>query len=44
MIDFTILLALASLGHRAHRATQMTEQYPWAFEPASPLSWRARKS
>ncbi|MFA5951120.1 MAG: DUF6867 family protein [Hyphomicrobium sp.] len=43
VIDFAILLALSYLGHRAHRAHQMTLQYAWAFEPATPLSWRPRK-
>jgi len=43
VVDFAILLALANLGHRAHRAREMTEQYAWAFEPAAPLSWRPRK-
>jgi hypothetical protein len=42
LVDFVLLAALALLGHRARRTRHMTEQYPWMFERASPLTWRDR--
>ena len=42
-ITFLILALIALIGHRARRARHMSEQYPWLFERASPLGWRARE-
>lgn len=44
LIDAALLLAIALLGHRATRARQMGAQYPWAFERAGILGWRARSN
>ena len=38
--DTLYLLAVASLGFRATRTTQMVRQYPWLYERTGPLSWR----
>lgn len=43
LIDFLILAALAQLGYRLRRTTQMTRQYPWLYERSSPISWRLRR-
>lgn len=40
LIDVAILLALAFLGYRLRRATQMARQYPWLYEKTSPVTWR----
>jgi len=42
LVEFVLLLAIATLGFRALRRRQMTHQYDWMFEPAGPLAWRAR--
>jgi hypothetical protein len=35
------MIAVAALGYRAMRATQMATQYSWAYE-SSGLNWRAK--
>jgi hypothetical protein len=42
VIGALILLAFAALAYRATLARRMVRQYPWLYEPAGPLSWRAR--
>jgi hypothetical protein len=44
LVDFVILVAATMLGYRLMRAEQMTSQYPWLYERAGPLSWRARRT
>ena len=44
LVDAAILVALALIGHRLARASQMTVQYPWAFERSGPLTWRRREN
>jgi hypothetical protein len=43
LVDFVILIAASLLGYRLMRVGQMTGQYPWLYEKAGPLAWRARK-
>jgi hypothetical protein len=35
-----IVVALAILGYRLTRVTQMVTQYPWLYERVGPLAWR----
>lgn len=42
LIDVAILFALALIGYRSRRATQMARQYPWLYDKTSPLSWRTK--
>jgi hypothetical protein len=42
IVDTIILLILGSLGYRYTRTRQMTTQYHWLYEKASPLSWKPR--
>jgi Domain of unknown function (DUF6867) len=44
LVDFVILLALASLGYRVTRTQQMVGQYSWLYRKSSPISWRNRES
>ena len=37
-----IVVALALLGYRLTRVSQMVTQYPWLYERAGPLSWRSK--
>lgn len=41
-IDTAALLAIALVSFRHSRARAMVRQYPWLYEPAGPLRWRAR--
>lgn len=41
-VDVMVLLVIGALGWWRTRAVQMVRQYPWLFEPAGPLGWRAR--
>ena len=43
VVDTLILIALGILGYRYTRTNQMTTQYSWLYEKASPLSWKSRK-
>ena len=42
LIDSASLLGIALLAWRLARARKMVSQYPWLYERAGPLSWRAR--
>lgn len=42
LVDTVILMAVAFLGWRHTRTTQMTTQYRWLYERSGPLSWKAR--
>lgn len=42
LVDYAVLLALASLGYRVTRTSQMVRQYRWLYERTSPVSWRER--
>jgi hypothetical protein len=44
LIDFVVLLALASMGYRLTRTIQMVGQYSWLYARSGPLSWRARQA
>jgi hypothetical protein len=41
-VDTAVFMIVAILGYRFTRTVQMTTQYRWLYEKASPLSWRAR--
>lgn len=43
LVEFVLLLSVATLGFRMLRRQQMTHQYDWMFEPAGPLAWRMRR-
>jgi hypothetical protein len=43
LVDFLVLLALASLAYRVTLAHKMVNQYPWLYERAGLFTWR-RKS
>lgn len=40
LVDFAVVVALATLGYRVVRARQMTTQYRWLYEKTGPFSWR----
>lgn len=42
VVEFVLLLSIATLGFRAVRRRQMTVQYGWLFEEAGPMAWRPR--
>ncbi len=42
VVEFILLTAIATLGYRALRRRQMTQQYGWLYEPAGLLAWRER--
>jgi small-conductance mechanosensitive channel len=42
VVDTILLGAGAWLGHQFTRTNQMTRQYYWLYEKASPLSWRSK--
>jgi hypothetical protein len=42
VVDFIVLAALASLGFRISKTSQMIGQYSWLYARQSPLSWRQR--
>ncbi len=41
-VQTLVILAFALLGYRMTRTSQMTTQYPWAYERTGPLSWRQK--
>lgn len=43
LVDLAIVLAVALLGHRYTRTSQMARQYRWMIERTGPLSWRERR-
>jgi hypothetical protein len=42
LTDTLFLCAVGCLGWRVTRTTQMVTQYPWLYERAGPLNWRAK--
>ena len=42
LVDFVILLAIASLGFRITRVGQMVTQYRWLYERSGPFAWKKR--
>lgn len=42
IVDTLVLMALAFLGYRLTLSRQMVKQYPWLYEPAGPLGWKAK--
>jgi small-conductance mechanosensitive channel len=40
--DTVVLAIMAWLGYQYTRTNQMTRQYYWLYEKASPLSWRSK--
>ncbi|MBO0344913.1 hypothetical protein J0X15_06775 [Roseibium sp. CAU 1637] len=42
LVDYVVLGAIALLGWRLARTTQMTTQYVWLYEKTSPFSWRLK--
>jgi len=40
LLDATVVILFALLGHRWRRTEQMTSQYYWLYERTGPLSWR----
>ena len=42
LIDFAVLLALASLAYRLTLAHKMVAQYPWLYERAGLFAWRQK--
>ncbi|MGH6761239.1 MAG: DUF6867 family protein [Phyllobacterium sp.] len=41
--DTIMLMIFGFLGYRYTRTKQMTRQYNWIYEKASPFTWRERK-
>jgi hypothetical protein len=37
-----VLMAMAMLGYRLTRATQMVTQYPWLYDRSGPFGWRSK--
>ena len=44
LVTYVLLLAVACLGFRWMRTTQMVTQYRWLYERTSLLTWRERLS
>lgn len=42
LFDTVFFLITAYLGYRYTRTNQMTRQYHWLYEKASPLTWKER--
>lgn len=42
LTDGLIFVLFALLGYRLMRVNQMTSQYPWLYEKAGPLAWKAK--
>jgi uncharacterized protein DUF6867 len=43
-VDSLVLIAIALLGYRLKRVSQMTTQYGWIYEKTGPLTWRERNA
>lgn len=41
-VDTAVLLLFATAGYRFYRTRQMTNNYYWLYEKASPFSWKAK--
>ena len=42
VVDTVVLLLFATAGFRYYRTKQMTNNYYWLYEKASPFSWKAK--
>ena len=42
VLDTLLLAVVAWIGFQFTRTNQMTRQYHWLYEKASPISWRSR--
>jgi hypothetical protein len=42
VIDAIVLSAIAWLGYRITRVSQMANQYPWLYARTGPLTWRLK--
>jgi small-conductance mechanosensitive channel len=42
ILDTLLLAVVAYLGYRFTRTNQMSTQYHWLYEKASPISWRSK--
>ena len=42
VVDTAVLLLFATLGYRYYRTRQMTNNYYWLYEKASPFSWKSK--
>lgn len=42
IVDTVVLLLFATAGYRYYRTRQMTNNYYWLYEKASPFSWKAK--
>ena len=42
VVDTAVLLLFATLGFRYYRTRQMTNNYYWLYEKASPFSWKSK--
>ncbi|MDB5592621.1 DUF6867 family protein [Enterovirga sp.] len=42
LVDLLVVLAVALFSYRFARSGQMARQYPWLYERAGPLGWRAK--
>ena len=42
LLDTALLAVVAYIGYRYTRTNQMTRQYHWLYEKASPFNWRAK--
>jgi small-conductance mechanosensitive channel len=42
LVDTAVFLVVAYIGYRYTRTNQMTRQYHWLYEKASPISWKDR--
>ena len=42
IVDTIVLLLFAFAGYRYYRTKQMTNNYYWLYEKASPFSWKAK--
>ena len=40
--DGAVIMAVGLLSWRLRQVARMVRQYPWLYEKAGPLSWRAR--
>ena len=40
LVDFVVVLSLATLGYRRLRTRQMTTQYRWLFQRVDAFAWR----
>jgi hypothetical protein len=40
VVDFAVIMAIATLGYRIVRAKQMTSQYRWLYMSDGPFAWK----